>query len=75
MNTYQKLWRVQLRGSIAGYNPCYVVAQDPTTAYAIVRKHLDQRDYGFTKDRELLTIELVAEDYDYTAIGCYLFLP
>ena len=43
----------------------YVVAEDPTAAYKKIRKDLDDRDYGFTKDRELRTITLVAETGEY----------
>ena len=71
----QKLWRVNLRSHMERYNPSYVVASDATAAYQAVRADLDKRDYGFAKDRELLSVELVAEDYEYTETGSRLFLP
>jgi hypothetical protein len=57
------------------YTPSYVIAPDPAAAYKAVRDELDKQDYGFTKDRELLTVELLAEDYAYTDTGTRLFLP
>lgn len=71
----QKLWRVNLRSHMERYNPSYVVAIDAAEAYRTVRDDLDKRDYGFSKDRELLSVELVAEDYEYTETGSRLFLP
>lgn len=71
----QKLWRVNLRSHMERYNPSYVVAPDAAEAYRTVRDDLDKRDYGFAKDRELLSVELVAEDYEYTETGNRLFLP
>lgn len=75
MTVRQKLWRVTLRRHLERYSPCYVVAPDADTAYKAVRADLDQRDYGFAKDRELQSVELLAEDYDYTETGSKLFLP
>lgn len=72
----QKLWRVRLRGSgMERYNPSHVIAPDATAAYQAVRCELDRLDYGFSKDRELLSVELLAEDYEYTETGSRLFLP
>ena len=72
----QKLWRVRLRGSgMEKYNPSHVIAPDATAAYQAIRCELDRLDYGFSKDRELLSVELVAEDYEYTETGSRLFLP
>jgi hypothetical protein len=51
-----------------GDNPhgiAYVVAIDPAEAYKKLRASLDERKLGFTKERELDKIELLAE------IGCY----
>lgn len=57
------------------YNPSHVIAPDATAAYQTVRCELERLDYGFSKDRELLSVELVAEDYEYTETGSRLFLP
>lgn len=73
--TIMKLYRVKLRGF---YNKPMgapmVVATDPTAAYEIVKKWLDEKDYGFRKDRELDCVELVADDYEYTDAPSRLFL-
>jgi len=42
-----------------------VVAHDPTEAYAIVRQYCNKADVGFHKERELASIELLAEEGDY----------
>ena len=65
-----KLFRVTLRGMTYSstetiYGDCYVVANDPTTAYAIVLAQLEKEDIGFDHDRELHKIELLAEDTKY----------
>lgn len=52
----------------------YVIANDPTEAYQKVRSWLDEKDYGFWKDRELNYIELMAEDSEFTDCGNMLFL-
>jgi hypothetical protein len=74
----QKLYRVVLRGlgSSTGmqYKTSFVVASDPTTAYQKIRASLDARDYGFRHERELESIELLAEDCDYTDVRTRLFL-
>lgn len=73
------LYKVTLRGMtsssitmIHGIN--YVVASDPTTAYNKVRKHLDENDIGFSSDRELDKIELIASSKDYNDTKIKLFL-
>ena len=43
-------------------------------AYKKVRKFLDENDLGFTKDRELDKVELIADSYRYTDVGCLLHL-
>ncbi|MEM9282092.1 MAG: hypothetical protein AAGA96_09715 [Verrucomicrobiota bacterium] len=70
-----KLYQVKLRGFYD--NPIgapMVVATDPTTAYEMVRKWLEDKDYGFRKDQELASVELVADDYEYTDAPSRLFL-
>jgi len=66
-----KLFRVQLQG--VNFEISYAVAIDATTAYKTVRKYYDKNDIGFTKERELKSIELVAEDVDYPDCGIQLF--
>ena len=56
------------------YAKDYVVANDSEEAYRKVRKFLDKEDMGFSKERELDKIELLAEDYQYTNTQYMLFL-
>lgn len=37
-------------------------------------KKVDENDLGFTKDRELDKVELIADSYCYTDVGCLLHL-
>ena len=62
----QRLYRVFLRGSIAG--PYYVVASSSDVAYNLVVREFNLRDYGFTKDRVLDRVELIADAYAYADI-------
>ena len=75
----KKLYRVSLRGMtysstgvVHGVN--YVVAENSDEAYQKVRKYLDEKDYGFSGDRELDKVELIAEASDYTDVKTMLFL-
>ena len=70
-----KLYRVKLRGfHNKPMGASMVVATDPTAAYEIVRKWLDDKDYGLRKDRELDCVELVADGHEYTDAPARLFL-
>ena len=42
------------------YGSSYVIAENSDEAYKKVRKFLDENDLGFTKDRELDKVELIA---------------
>ena len=42
--------------------------------YQKVRNFLNENDLGFTKDRELDKVELIADSYRYTDVGCLLHL-
>ena len=73
------LYKVTLRGmtySSTGmvHGVAYVVAGNPSEAYNKMRKHLDKKDIGFRRDRELHTIELLASDYEYNDTDIMLFL-
>lgn len=74
----QKLFRVRLCGLAnstgVSHHLSYVVAKDPTEAYLKVRRWLDEKDYGFLHDRELDSIELLAEDDEHTEVRTRLFL-
>jgi hypothetical protein len=79
MEKTKKLYRVTLRGmkySSTGvvYGVSYAIAENPDEAYKKVKKYLDEKDLGFSKDRALEKIELIAEDYQYTDSGCILYL-
>jgi hypothetical protein len=74
-----KLYLVTCRGmqySADGvkHGIAYVVAKDSYEAYKKVRKHLDSRNLGFAKERELKAVELLAEDSDYADCQIKLFL-
>lgn len=74
-----KLYRVTLRGmhySSTGviYGIAYVVAEDTEKAYKKVRDSLEKRDIGFKSDRELLQIELLAEDKNYPDCNTILYV-
>ena len=61
-----KLYLVKLRGmQTSAYGKAYVVAKDPTDAYEKVRTRLDIEDVGYSQDRELESIELLAEDTEF----------
>ncbi len=69
-----RLYRVNLRGDIKRYNPSYVVAKDPSSAYEIVKAELDRLDYGFYMNRQLRSVELIAEANEHTLLESRLFL-
>lgn len=63
------LFKVTLKGmtiSPNAYGISYVVADDPTSAYLKVKKFLEENDLGFSRDRELHSIELIADSYRNT---------
>jgi hypothetical protein len=76
----KKLYKVTLKGmtcSTAGsiaYGESYVIAEDETKAYNKVKDFLDENYIGFSYDRALATIEVLAEDDRYTDYGHLLFL-
>jgi hypothetical protein len=77
-----KLYRVTLKGmtysslgSGTTHGDCYVVANNTEEAYRKVREYIDKKDFGFAYERELNTVQLLAEsDKDYPACGKQLFL-
>ena len=79
METREKLFRVTLRGMTTNstgvaHGVSYVVADNTDVAYQKVRKYLDDNDIGFSKDRELDKVELIAEAYPHTNVRTMLFL-
>ena len=73
-----KLFKVTLRGGInpgsTNYNTSFVVAESPDAAYQAVRDFLDKNDLCYDDERELKSIELLAEDSKYPACRTMLFL-
>jgi hypothetical protein len=75
----KKLWKVTCRGMHGGiadnaaHGIAYVVADDPEEAYRKVRDSLDKRDLGFSKERELSKVELLAAEANYPDCGHTLY--
>jgi len=74
-----KLYLVKCRGmniSVTGptHGVAYVIANNPAEAYEKLRKDLDERDLGFTDERELSSIELIAEDTNYPSCGVRVYI-
>lgn len=74
-----KLYRVRLKGMSGSgidtaYGKPYVIASDATEALEKVQKYLEQRDIGFRSDREIDSIELLAEEGNYPECNVQLFL-
>jgi len=72
------LYRVKLRGMQSSrtgiaYGDSYVLAEDPTEAYQKIRKFLDEADLGSLRDRELESLELLANTEGYS-IGRMVFV-
>ena len=79
MENRKKLYRVTLRGMTysstgVAYGSSYVIAENSDEAYKKVRKFLDENDLGFANDRALGKVELIADSYRYTDVGCLLHL-
>jgi len=72
MEESKKLYKVTLRGTYSSlyvnYNINYTIATDPTEAYKKVREYFDEKDIGYERQRELDSVELIAENvYDTDA--------
>ena len=65
------LYRVMLNGM---YRASYVVAPNAEMAYLEVRAYLTMHDIGEPEDRALKTVELLAEDNEYSECGTRLFI-
>jgi hypothetical protein len=79
MEQTKKLFRVTLKGMTINstgisYGISYVIAENSNEAYKKVRNFLDKEDLGFSHERELDTVELLAEDYYCTDVRTLLFL-
>ncbi|HOD97838.1 MAG TPA: hypothetical protein PLT63_03590 [Syntrophales bacterium] len=75
-----KLYRIKLRGMCGGlttqvaYGCPYVVAESPNKALEIVQSYLSKKDIGFSDEREMVNIELLAEQADYPSCKIQLFI-
>lgn len=74
-----RLYRVTLRGKIpsftgVAYESSYVTAESSDEAYQKVRKFMDANNRGLPRDRELDKVELIADNYRYSYVGCLLLL-
>jgi len=58
-----KLYKVKLNSY--RLKPYYVVAENPDIAFNMVKKLLDEKDWGFPSERVLESIEYMAEDREY----------
>ena len=79
MTESMKLYKVTLRGmtnSSTGikYGISYVVAKDLNDAYEKVYTFLYKKDIGFSRERALDKIELIADSYEYNDTGHMLFV-
>lgn len=70
----KSLFRVTLRGMRDSYGVSYVVADDAGKAYEHVLADMNKRDIGFSKDRALDKVELLAEEYEYAKCGTRLYV-
>lgn len=73
-----KLYRVTLQGmtySSSGpvYGVSYVVAENADKAYEAVKEFLDKENLGFSKDRRLAKVELIADTKQYGESDYMLF--
>ena len=69
-----KLYKITLKGIFSNIRSPYVVAENSDEAYQKVKDYLDKKDYGFSHERELDKIELLAEDCEYPKCKTILFL-
>lgn len=69
----RKLYRVWLHGGIRG--PHYVVAENTESALEEVIGYLNANDLGFTADRVLDRIELLAEQSDHPSLDRLYIAP
>lgn len=52
----------------------YVVAEDSAQAYQKVRKYMDDKNLCFRNEREMQSIDLIADTQEYPECGISLFL-
>lgn len=59
-------------GSETAHGIAYVVAKNCSDAYESLRKHLDKENLGFSHERELDTVQLIADEANYPQCGIKL---
>ena len=69
-----KLFLVTCRGMHDGHGIAYVVAHNAAEAFARMHDNLAVRSLGFEKDRELDTVQLLAESVEYPPCGRRLYV-
>ena len=72
-----KLYAVELRAKhfpVEMGGPNYVVANDPNQAYEIVRAFYEKGNRGYSEDREMKSVTLLAETGEYPTCKTHLFL-
>lgn len=72
-----KLFKVQSRGVTSNFlgtalGLAYAIAETPTEAYLKVRSEWAKPNPVTSKERELVSIELIAEDDDFPSCGTRL---
>ena len=76
----KKLYKVTCRGmdhsltTGPSYGVAYVVAEQAGEAYEKVRANLVERKLGFSNERELKSVELIAESIAFPDCGTILYL-
>lgn len=75
-----KLYRVKMKGmhtAVTGpiYGDAYVIADNPTEAYEIMKRNIDEWDVGFSDNRVLKSIELIADEERYSGVDRILHQP
>ena len=75
MSETRKLYRVKTRSPSCLDQISYVVATNSHDAYSKVREDFDRRDIGFPSDREMVQVELLAEESIYPFCDSRLYLP
>lgn len=61
-------------GQTKDYSVAFVIAEDAQKAYDKVREYLDKQNYGFDGDRELKSIEPMADEEAYHGAAHRLYL-
>jgi hypothetical protein len=59
------LYRIHLTGFIKRFSGSYVIAENPTDAYEVVKAFLDREEYGYSSDRALSNIEVIADSDEH----------